>query len=430
MFDEIGDPLIKNAVKKLGSLLRFRKPKSPDSKRLVRPWREDFARAHPSVGLSPVRMLALLHAADAGAPQLQFELFEEMLQRWPRLAAVEATRRLALTGLDWEILPDPAAPADDPRAAETADFCRAALASLDNFRDALDQLAGAIAFGLAVAELVWDRGRLVDVTPVPYARLLADPHQPWRLRVRVEEEPALGVALDEYPNKWIVHRPRPLPGRQFSAGLLRASALLYIAQNLSFKDWLTYSQIAGMPVRLGRYEPGMSDDDKRRLLDLLDALGTEAVAVMANNVEVQLLEPRPGEKPYKPLQDYCNAEVTILWLGQNLTTDVADRGSRAAAEIHDRVREDLLVDDVADESQTIRRDLLAPLVRTRFGHDAPVPVFRRALIQSVDTQVLADVLAVAVRDLGLRVPRRWAHGALGIPEPVGDEPILNPEVIP
>ena len=427
MSDDNETPSLVDGIRKLGTLLSFRRVRRPDRRRLIRPWRDDAVRSHPSVGLTPGRMLSLLHAADAGTPQLQFELFEEMLQKWPRLAAVEATRRLALTGLDWEILPDPAA-SDSVRAVETADYCRTTLAALPVFRDALDLLANAIAFGVAVAELVWERGQLIDVIPVPHARLVADPHEPWRLRVRVEEEPALGVALDEYPNKWIVHRPRPTPGRYFSGGLLRASALLYIAQNLSFKDWLIYSQIAGMPIRLGRFEPGMSDDDKRRLLDMLSALGTEAAAVVANNVEVQLLEPRAGDKPYKPIQDYCNTEVTILWLGQNLTTDIGSQGSRAAAEIHDRVREDLLIDDVADESQTLRRDLLTPLVRARFGDDAPVPVFRRTLIQSVDTRVLADVLAVAVRDLGLRIPRRWVHRALGIPEPVGDEPVLAPEV--
>ena len=49
--------------------------------------------------------------------------------------------------------------------------------------------------------------------------------------------------------------------------------------------------------------------------------------------------------------------MTILWLGQSLTTDIGEHGSRAAAEVHDRVREDLLVDDIADEGQTLARDL-------------------------------------------------------------------------
>ena len=110
-----------------------------------------------------------------------------------------------------------------------------------------------------------------------------------------------------------------------------------------------------------------------------------------------------------------------------LTTDLRTSGSRAAAEIHDRVREDLLVDDIADEGQSIGRDLLTPIVQARLGGDVPVPGFRRSLVQAVDTKVLVETLAVAVNELGLAVPRRWVHQALGIPEPQDDEGILSAE---
>lgn len=411
-------------LRTLGSLLPGAARRVRRAARLIRPWDQDSVRTYPSVALTPARLLSLLQAADGGFPQLQFELFAEMLRKWPRLAAVEATRRLALTGLHWEIQPaEPSAGRAVDR--EAADYCREVLARLARFRETLNHLANAIGFGLAVAELVWERGALVDVVPVPYARLIADPHEPWRLRVLTEAEPSLGVALDEYPRKWIVHQPRPTPGRHFDGGLLRASVLLYLAQNLSFKDWLIYSQLAGMPIRVAQFEPGTPEADKRNLLKMLEALGTDACAVFSKNIELRFVDPvRSGERPYEPLQRYCNTEITILWLGQHLTTDIQASGSRAAAEIHDRVREDLLIDDMAEESETIRRDVLTPLVEARFGPGAPVPLFRRSLIQSVDTKVLAETLAVAVNELGLAVPRRWVYQSLGIPEPQVGESVL------
>ena len=69
-------------------------------------------------------------------------------------------------------------------------------------------------------------------------------------------------------------------------------------------------------------------------------------------IMLRLLESGRSDKPYQALQEYCNTEVTILWLGQHLTTDIKNSGSRAAAEVHDRVREDLLVDDMRDEAAT------------------------------------------------------------------------------
>jgi len=395
--------------------------------RVIRPWRDDASHAYPSIGLTPGRALALLHAADSGTPQLQFELFHEMLQKWPRLAAVEATRRLALTGLEWEIAPAEAqgAGAAIPEPRAVADYCRQSLDALEGLREALNHLALAIGYGLAVAEIVWDGSRLVDVVPVPYSRLLSDPHEPWRLRIRTAEDPVDGVPLDEFPHKWVVHRPNALPGRHFEGGLLRASVLLYVASNLSFKDWLIYSQIAGMPVRIAQFEPGTPEADQMQLLDLLEHLGTDAVAAFSKSVDLKFVDAaRAGDRPYQPIQDYCNTEITILWLGQHLTTDLRNSGSRAAAEIHDRVREDLLVDDLAAEAQALRRDLLKPLVWARFGERVPVPHFRGSLIQSVDTKVLADTLAVAVNELALPVARSWAHRALGIPVPQANEPLL------
>lgn len=415
----------------LGSLLPRKAPSGASAARVVRPWRDDALRSYPTTGLTPARAVAILHAADAGFPQQQFELFDEMLQKWPRLAAVANTRRLALTALDWEVVPAVRRSSDSGAARRAApqrvaEFCTATLARLDSLHDALDHLSSALGYGVAVAELVWEDSQLVDIVPVPQSRLIVDASEPWRLRVRTDEAPVDGVALDENPSKWIVHTPRAATGRWFDGGLLRSSVLLYLAQNLSFKDWLIYSQLAGMPLRVAQFDPGTPENDKRALLTALESLGTEAVAAFGKNIDVKLIEAGgAGDKPYQPLQQYCNTEVTILWLGQHLTTDLTGNGSRAAAEVHDRVREDLLADDIADEGRTLRRDLLTPLVRARFGADTPLPTFRRSIVESIDTRALADVLAVAARQLGLRVPRAWAHRALGIPQAVDGEATLE-----
>lgn len=412
-------PLPHAILAALGSLLPRRRTRvSSSTTRVLRPWRDDSLRQYPTTGLTPSRVVAFAQAADAGAPHVLFELFDEMLAKWPRLAAVEATRRLALTGLDWEI------ESSDPRIA---DFCRASLQRIDRFRDVLEHLAGAIGRGVAVCELVWDSGRLIDIVPVPHSRLMADPHEPWRMRIRTEDDPTVGVAIDEQPLKWLVHEPQPCSGRLFNGGLLRASLPLFVAQHFSFKHWLTYSEVAGMPVRFAQYDALMPEGDKQDVQKMLEKLGTDASAAFSKDIDLKLLEGRAaGDKPYQPLQEHCNTEVTILWLGQHLTTDIHQSGSRAAAEIHDRVREDLLVDDIKSEGETIRRGVLAPIVAARFGENVETPRFRRSLIESVDTKVLAETLAVASRDLGLRIPARWAHQALGIPQPAEGEATLTP----
>ncbi|MBK8913592.1 MAG: DUF935 family protein [Phycisphaerales bacterium] len=418
---------IRSALSALGSL--FARTAPPDPRRTIRPWRDDAQRAVQSAGLTPSRVLALLGAADAGRPQAQFDLYDDMLRRWTRLAAVAATRRLALTALDWDVAPAPARDPSSQAAPEpqrVADYCRDALRDLERIDEVLDHLAGAVGYGVAVAELVWEDARLVDILPAPFSRLIADDREPWRLRLRTQESPHDGVALDEQPGKWIVHTPGAARvGRWFDGGLLRSSALLFLAQSLSFKDWLTYSQIAGMPLRVAQFEPGTPASEKTELLRALSALGTDAAAAFSKAIDLRLMEASgASNKPYEAIQSHCNTEVTILWLGQHLTTELRGAGSRAAAEVHDRVREDLLADDVAEERRTLRRDLLTPLVRARFGPAAPVPHFARSLSQSASTSELAQLLSIASERLKLRIPRAWAHRALGIPEAGPDDALL------
>lgn len=182
-----------------------------------------------------------------------------------------------------------------------------------------------------------------------------------------------------------------------------------------------------MPVRIARYSPNATPEEKRELLEMLKQLGADATGIFSKAVEVEILQPRmPGETNlYENLCLYCDREISKAWLGQTLTTDtVRSRASAGAAAVHDRVRRDIRDDDLRKESHTLRRDLLAPLTRFEFGPEAPVPYFRRVLDQTLEPGQLSRVLNVAVNRLGARVSARWAHAALGIPEAGRDDAVL------
>ena len=64
---------------------------------------EDSVRDYPSAGLTPSRLSAILREADDGSLATPMQLFEEMEEKDAHLFAVANTRRLAVTGLSWEI---------------------------------------------------------------------------------------------------------------------------------------------------------------------------------------------------------------------------------------------------------------------------------------------------------------------------------------
>lgn len=60
---------------------------------------------YPSRGLNPVKLASILRDADEGNVRSQMELFEEMEEKDAHLFSQMQTRKLAVTGLDWEVQP-------------------------------------------------------------------------------------------------------------------------------------------------------------------------------------------------------------------------------------------------------------------------------------------------------------------------------------
>jgi len=408
------------------------KPKQterPSPGQLLVPRQEDSVRDYPGAGLTPSGLAAVLREADDGSLGTAMQLFEEMEEKDAHLFAVANTRRLALTGLDWEIVSvaDVQGHVDRSRADEAADYCREVLTGIDSFDEVLQHLSLAVGRNIAVAEIVWAAVdgalRPVDLLAVAFTRLVFDDFG--TLRILTEQAPRDGIALP--PHKFVVHTPHSVSGFPQRGGLLRVTAMVYLAKNLALKDWMIFAEIFGMPVRIARYDPTATADEKRELLHMLESLGSSAAGVFSRAVDLQIVESKhaTSSAPYEKLVEYLNREMSKAWLGQTLTTDVAgQRGTFAASAVHQQVRRDVLIDDARKESRTLRRDLLAPIARLRFGQDVPVPLFRRRLNRETSAKELADALDVAVNRLGAAVPIGWAHEALGIPQAQEAEPSL------
>lgn len=392
----------------------------PKPGQVIIPRKEDSIRDYPSAGLTPSRLAAILREADDGSLATAMQLFEEMEEKDAHLFSIANTRRLALTGLDWSVVnaADVRPGVDHGQAEETADYCREVLHGLDAFDEALQHLALAVGRNIAIAEIVWNAEdgelRPVDIVPVDFVRIVFDEMDRWR--ILTEAEPQEGIAPQPY--KFIAHTPHSVSGHPQRGGLLRVTAMVYLAKNLALKDWMIFAEIFGMPIRIARYEPAATAEEKRELLRMLETLGSHAAGIFSRAVELQVIDSGRGTSrpPYQILIEFLNREMSKAWLGQTLTTDISGlSGSVAASKVHEGVRQDILAEDIRTEGRTIRRDLLTPLTRLRFGPDAPVPFFRRKPKPPRDLGALAGVLDVAVNQLGLDVPLGWARETLGIP---------------
>ena len=378
---------------------------------------------YPSNGLTPVKLAEILKEADAGDVLRQMELFEEMEEKDPHLFSQLQTRKNAVTGLDFEIIPF----SDDPRDKEIAAFIEEQLSGMEGFEDVENDLLDAIGKGFAVSEIMWgyDEGHVVvtQIISRHQKRFFWDSLDD-SFKVRTQETPE-GLLLPA--NKFIVHRYKARSGHTSRAGILRVVAWMFLFKNYDLKDWVSFAEVYGLPLRLGKYAAGASDEDKRALMGALVQIGADAAGIIPDGSSIDFIttEKSGSTDLYERLARYCDEQISKAILGQTLTSD-SGGGSYAQSKTHNDVRHDLTVADCKALASTLRRDLIRPLCIFNFGEDKRIPKIQFDCEEGEDLEQTANILDVLIGKIGLRVPTSYIYKKFSIPEPEADEEVAAP----
>ncbi|MEW6378606.1 MAG: DUF935 domain-containing protein [bacterium] len=402
-------------------------PGTPDRDEVAAVRLQDPYSTYPSNGLTAVRLASILKAADAGDVYQQMELFEEIEEKDTRIFSCFQTRKQAVIGLKWDVLP---ADESDKEAVRQAEFVKEAIGGIANWTEAQLDLLDAIGKGYAVVEIIWDvrdgRNIIAELKWRHQKRFTWDDKQT-ELRLITDDEPSQGESLANYPAKFIVHKYKARSGYPARSGLLRTLAWFYLFKSYSFKDWVRFCEVYGMPLRLGKYDPSATVQDRAALKTAVQAIGTDGAGIISKNTEIAFESAISGAANsdiYKVFIGLVNNEISIVVLGQNLTTEVQE-GSRAAAQVHDKVRQDLLEADCMALDKTITQQLVIPLVMFNFGPQAKYPRYKTAYEPPEDL-VTALQIDKGLVEMGLPVATNYFYGKYNIPEPEEGEEIVTP----
>src|SRR5579885_453830 len=352
--------------------------------------RNIFSIAHPTVALTPDKLLGILRNAEIGDPFLYLEMAEEMEEKDLHYHSVLQTRKMAVSQLDLSVQ----AAGEDDEARADADFIRAVVLEGDlDLASIIYDVMDALGKGFSVAEIIWDtEGRYW----IPQRIVWRDPR--WFMFDWVSGEQVLVRTLRTegpmipptrmihtasgeigiqpataplHPFKFITHIAKAKAGIPIRGGLARAAGWSYLFKNYVLKDWVTFAELYGQPLRVGKYGPGATDNDKNLLLRAVANMGTDASAVVPDSMVIELLENKQTTASSKLYEDFCeyiDKQISKAVLGQTLTTELPrGGGSRAAAQVHDAVRRDLSQDDARKLAATLNRDLVRPLIDLNRG---------------------------------------------------------------
>ncbi|MGY2501042.1 DUF935 domain-containing protein [Pseudomonas azotoformans] len=385
---------------------------------------------HQSVasGLTPGRLAAILQGATEGNAHDYLTLAEEMEERDLHYASVLGTRKLAIAGLAIRV----EAASDDAEDVRRADQLKEIVDSPE-FGELQADLTDAMGKAYAVSEIMWDRSgktwNPARFEPRDQRFFQFDRDTGRELRLLDEADMVNGVALAPY--KFIVHLPRIRSGLPIRGGLARLAAVAYMCKAWTWKDWMGFADIFGMPMRVGRYGPGASKDDIATLMSAVANLGSDAAAVIPDSMRIdftQAANVAGAGDFFKGLAEWWDKQVSKAVVGQTMSTD--DGSSQAQATIHNEVRLDLLQADAKAESNTLNRYFVRPWCDLNFAPGRNYPRLILDVPQPEDIKILISALEKLV-PLGLKVEQSVIRDKLNLPAPAAGAEVLGaPAAVP
>lgn len=388
-------------------------------------------------------------------------VFEQMEAKDGHYASVLQTRKLALLGRGYEIQPA----SDDPRAQEQAAFVRWNLEQMRGsfLQDRLEILDG-LGKGFSLSELVWTR-----IERGPYKGLIG------LKAIKAKDQNAFGFATDEFDNilpDGILQNPLMSHGMRMANTLswtseekLRGSSVQGTNVRLprekfvhfvfngraenpygrglgaacywyswfkteGFKFWMIFLERFGSPTVQVEVEGTVGTAEEEQLQTILQQIQQETGFMVPKGVVVSLLEAaRTGDASYETLVATCNAEISKVVLGQTLTSQQGSVGSLALGEVHNEVRLDLLRYDAEAHSTCVNEQIIQRMVDFNWLDVETYPRFVISFRPQRDAGSFTTALRGLV-DMGAKIPLRYAHEELGIPQAQEGEEILAASAAP
>lgn len=388
-------------------------------------------RASVADALTPQRLGQVMRRADEGDVESFLTLCQEMEERDCHYRSVAHTRKMAVSG----IAPQLELPDDSPAMRKIGDAIEEHILGAPAFEGLLFDLMDGLFKGFSCVETVWDRQPELW-RPLRYEfreqrhfcfdrDTLSEPLlRTDQLAPRADGEDGEPLA----PFHWVIHKPKIASGIPIRTGLARVVAVSYAAKRWTCADWMAFLDIYGIPIKIGKY-PATHAADKLTLLKAVRMLGSDAAAVIPQEMTVELLEAgaQSGAGVFRETAEYWDKQTSKAVLGQTMSTD--DGASLAQSKTHEQVRFDIRDADARSLCSTVDAQLFQPFVNLNFGIFPKYPRLRLPVKRPEDAVALMQATKTFV-DLGGRVEESVVRDRLGYPEPADGAVLLEAKAPP
>ena len=405
---------------------QWRKLSRPLKQRLQSAPILDSRREYVSDGLTPERIAACYKAADTGDIRRQSHLFEQMEEKDPHLLGERTKRVKVVRDVKFTLTPA----SDSARDMEIYEFVKKHTLDLSDWGDTVEAMQDAVGKGFSALEPVWDMSEGQGV--IEHFEFLEQKRFTFRSpQGLLSKTPRLltdtnmqGIDIPDW--QLVIRTYGGKTGHPAKSGVFRPCSWMYLFKNYSIKDWVVFCERVGKPLMLGKYPAQSQDSVKTALMRALRALGSDAYGIIPENSSVEFIESQQKSASsdlYFTLANFCNKEVSKAILGQTLSADIGDVGSKAAADTHKGIMLDLILSDGREIATVSNQQIITPLVGFNFGWDAPLPIMSASMDLPEDMEAKSKTMERITKIIA--VPASYVRKELRIPEQDGNEEMIG-----
>jgi phage gp29-like protein len=398
--------------------------------------------------LFPADVEGILYSAITGDLWHQDQLFQLMIDTWPRLQTNVNKLKRAVSKLSYTV---DAYKGDnkDPSstAVEKALLVKRALFNMSSnlafqehdFKESIEDVVEAIPTGFMVSEVYWE-SRNGEICPRSTRRIPARYYRyPYITeatdRLMLNPSGTLGGTdlYDFPPYKFLVCiKPVSVAHPVFSA-MLRCLAAWWVASRFGLEWFMNYSQLFGIPFRKATYTTG-DNLVYQRLVQMMKQAGSASWGVFPEGTEVEILAApgASGEMPQERLLEAADKVCDILLLGQTLTTEVGKSGSRALGGVHKEVYDEIVEAAALWVCKVINTQLIPGIIKFNFGDAEPLelpsldPIIRNPVDLLQTAQAFQILFGRGAGQMGIPVKKEEVYDRLEFSVPDDDAELLEP----
>lgn len=175
------------------------------------------------------------------------------------------------------------------------------------------------------------------------------------------------------PDKYIVAKAKTKSGSPLTAGLMRTLADIWtiVAYGRDFAR--LYMQKYGNPFLALSYDAGITDQN---MISQFERLAQQAAnqgwivypkGSDNTNIEIKPAQSMGGDNAQIAMMRIADEACQLLFLGQTLTTDVGDSGSRALGDVHNSVRTEIIEAHAKWIARILTYQFADSLLRVNYG---------------------------------------------------------------